>query len=111
MRTVEKNWRENAGKMSSEKYAVSTAALLPESRLLSSDSWGHTAYGTSACVPRTTPRCVPAQGYCPPWRPCCSRVPGGSVCGPPASSSSSPRQVWSDSPVPGTISNAWIAPG
>jgi pimeloyl-ACP methyl ester carboxylesterase len=30
--------------------AVSTAALLPGSRLLSSDSWGHTAYGTSACV-------------------------------------------------------------
>ncbi|MFI7523689.1 alpha/beta hydrolase [Micromonospora globbae] len=30
--------------------AVSTAALLPNSRLLSSDSWGHTAYGTSACA-------------------------------------------------------------
>jgi TAP-like protein len=30
--------------------AVSTAALLPNSRLLSSDSFGHTAYGTSACV-------------------------------------------------------------
>jgi pimeloyl-ACP methyl ester carboxylesterase len=30
--------------------AVATAALLPGSRLLSSDSWGHTAYGTSACV-------------------------------------------------------------
>ncbi|MFF5174122.1 alpha/beta hydrolase [Micromonospora sp. NPDC000089] len=30
--------------------AVSSAALLPNSRLLSSDSWGHTAYGTSACV-------------------------------------------------------------
>ncbi|GAA0794192.1 alpha/beta hydrolase [Spirilliplanes yamanashiensis] len=30
--------------------AVSSARLLPNSRLLSSDSWGHTAYGTSACV-------------------------------------------------------------
>jgi pimeloyl-ACP methyl ester carboxylesterase len=30
--------------------AVSSAALLPNSRLLSSDSWGHTAYGTSPCV-------------------------------------------------------------
>ncbi|BFU44811.1 alpha/beta hydrolase [Krasilnikovia sp. MM14-A1004] len=30
--------------------AVSASRLLPGSRLLSSDSWGHTAYGTSACV-------------------------------------------------------------
>ncbi|MCI4063166.1 alpha/beta hydrolase [Micromonospora sp. R77] len=30
--------------------AVGSAALLPNSRLLSSDSWGHTAYGTSECV-------------------------------------------------------------
>lgn len=30
--------------------AVTSAKLLPNSRLLSSDSWGHTAYGTSACV-------------------------------------------------------------
>jgi len=30
--------------------AVRAAALLPNSRLLSSDSWGHTAYGTSTCV-------------------------------------------------------------
>ena len=30
--------------------AVTSAQLLPNSRLLSSDSWGHTAYGTSACV-------------------------------------------------------------
>ncbi|WP_420118291.1 alpha/beta fold hydrolase [Micromonospora sp.] len=30
--------------------AVTSARLLPNSRLLSSDSWGHTAYGTSACV-------------------------------------------------------------
>ncbi|MFI9642885.1 alpha/beta hydrolase [Micromonospora sp. NPDC051925] len=30
--------------------AVTSAQLLPNSRLLSSDSWGHTAYGTSACA-------------------------------------------------------------
>ncbi|WP_421735559.1 alpha/beta hydrolase [Cellulomonas sp.] len=30
--------------------AVAASSLLPNSRLLSSDSWGHTAYGTSACV-------------------------------------------------------------
>ena len=30
--------------------AVTASKLLPNSRLLSSDSWGHTAYGTSDCV-------------------------------------------------------------
>ncbi|MBQ1051023.1 alpha/beta fold hydrolase [Micromonospora sp. C51] len=30
--------------------AVAAARLLPNSRLLSSDNWGHTAYGTSDCV-------------------------------------------------------------
>ncbi|MFJ6196112.1 alpha/beta hydrolase [Micromonospora sp. NPDC092111] len=30
--------------------AVTSAKLLPNSRLLSSDNWGHTAYGTSACA-------------------------------------------------------------
>jgi pimeloyl-ACP methyl ester carboxylesterase len=30
--------------------AVKAASLLPNSRLLSSDNWGHTAYGTSACA-------------------------------------------------------------
>ncbi len=30
--------------------AVKAFKLLPNSRLVSSDSWGHTAYGTSACV-------------------------------------------------------------
>ena len=30
--------------------AVSASRRLPNSRLLSSDSWGHTAYGTSDCV-------------------------------------------------------------
>jgi pimeloyl-ACP methyl ester carboxylesterase len=32
--------------------AVSAARLLPNSRLLTSDNWGHTAYGTSTCVTR-----------------------------------------------------------
>jgi pimeloyl-ACP methyl ester carboxylesterase len=30
--------------------AVKVASMLPNSRLLKSNSWGHTAYGTSACV-------------------------------------------------------------
>ena len=30
--------------------AVAASKLMPNSRLLSSDSWGHTAYGTSDCV-------------------------------------------------------------
>jgi pimeloyl-ACP methyl ester carboxylesterase len=30
--------------------AVGAARLLPNSRLLSSDNWGHTAYGTSVCA-------------------------------------------------------------
>ncbi len=30
--------------------AVKAASLLPNSRLVSSNSWGHTAYGTSVCV-------------------------------------------------------------
>ena len=34
----------------SYRQAVSAAKLLPNSRLLSSDNWGHTAYGTSTCV-------------------------------------------------------------
>lgn len=30
--------------------AVAVSRRMPNSRLLSSDSWGHTAYGTSACA-------------------------------------------------------------
>jgi hypothetical protein len=33
--------------------AVTASRLLPNSYLLSSDSWGHTAYGTSTCVTST----------------------------------------------------------
>jgi pimeloyl-ACP methyl ester carboxylesterase len=47
--------------------AVSTSKRLPNSRLLSSISWGHTAYGTSACVTDTVDtylltKKVPAKG-------------------------------------------------
>ncbi|OJF12952.1 alpha/beta hydrolase, partial [Couchioplanes caeruleus] len=34
------------------REAVSASRRLPGSRLLSSDNWGHTAYGTSTCVTR-----------------------------------------------------------
>ncbi|MGA5298436.1 alpha/beta hydrolase [Nucisporomicrobium flavum] len=34
------------------REAVSASKLLPGSRLLTSDNWGHTAYGTSTCVTR-----------------------------------------------------------
>lgn len=36
--------------------AVGSAELLPNSRLLTSDNWGHTAYGTSDCVTTATDR-------------------------------------------------------
>jgi len=36
--------------------AVASSKLLPNSRLLSSDNWGHTAYGTSACATGATDR-------------------------------------------------------
>ncbi|WBB78826.1 alpha/beta hydrolase [Micromonospora sp. WMMD882] len=47
--------------------AVSAARSLPNSRLLSSDSWGHTAYGTSVCVTGAVDRYLltgtpPAEG-------------------------------------------------
>jgi len=47
--------------------AVTTSRLLPNSSLLSSNSWGHTAYGTSACVNTAVERYlltkkVPAPG-------------------------------------------------
>ncbi|MFI5890354.1 alpha/beta hydrolase [Actinoplanes sp. NPDC051513] len=36
--------------------AVTSSKLLPNSRLLSSDNWGHTAYGTSSCATGITDR-------------------------------------------------------
>ncbi|MEU4237675.1 alpha/beta hydrolase [Actinoplanes sp. NPDC026619] len=47
--------------------AVAASKLLPNSRLLSSDNWGHTAYGTSACATGITDRyllyrSLPAKG-------------------------------------------------
>jgi hypothetical protein len=47
--------------------AVRTAGILGNARLLTSDSWGHTAYGTSACLTGTVSRYLvdgvtPARG-------------------------------------------------
>nr|WP_221381343.1 alpha/beta hydrolase [Actinoplanes polyasparticus] len=47
--------------------AVSSSKLLPNSRLLSSTNWGHTAYGTSPCVTTAMDRyllarTLPAEG-------------------------------------------------
>lgn len=47
--------------------AVKAASLLPGARLLSSNNWGHTAYGTSACATRAVDayllqRKLPARG-------------------------------------------------
>jgi hypothetical protein len=47
--------------------SVEVSKLLPNSRLLSSDNWGHGAYGTSACATRSTDRflltqALPAKG-------------------------------------------------
>ena len=47
--------------------AVASSRLLPNSRLLSSTNWGHTAYGTSSCVTRAMDRyllngALPAKG-------------------------------------------------
>ena len=40
--------------------AVKVADLLGNSRLLLSDSWGHTAYGTSACVTQAVTKTLAA---------------------------------------------------
>ncbi|HWS35265.1 MAG TPA: alpha/beta hydrolase, partial [Actinoplanes sp.] len=47
--------------------SVSSSKLLPNSRLLSSNNWGHTAYGSGACVTNAMDRYlltgkVPAKG-------------------------------------------------
>ena len=47
--------------------AVAASKLLPNSRLLTSNSWGHTAYGTSSCVTNAVDsyligKKVPAKG-------------------------------------------------
>jgi pimeloyl-ACP methyl ester carboxylesterase len=47
--------------------AVAASKLLPNSRLLSSNNWGHTAYGTSVCATGTVDRyllyrALPAKG-------------------------------------------------
>ena len=45
--------------------AVKSSRLLPNSRLLSSNNWGHTAYGTSACATNWTDRYL-LSGTLPP---------------------------------------------
>jgi pimeloyl-ACP methyl ester carboxylesterase len=50
--------------------AAKVASLLPNSRLLSSDSWGHTAYGTSACVTEAVDSYLLSR----------ARPPVGTVC-------------------------------
>ena len=50
--------------------AVSASRMLPGSRLLSSDSWGHTAYGTSACVTSSVDRYL-VQVTLPPQTTLC----------------------------------------
>ena len=46
------------------------AGLIPRSRLLSSNNWGHTAYGVSACATRHVDRYL-IRGSLPP---------AGTVC-------------------------------
>jgi pimeloyl-ACP methyl ester carboxylesterase len=53
---------------------VSSNKLLPNSRLLSSDSWGHTAYGTSAYVTDAVDGYL-VQGTLPPGKVCVGDVP------------------------------------
>jgi pimeloyl-ACP methyl ester carboxylesterase len=50
--------------------AVTTSKLLPNSRLLSSDSWGHTAYGTSACVTTAVEHYLLTKGVPPAGTTC-----------------------------------------
>jgi hypothetical protein len=50
--------------------AVQASRLLPASRLLTSESWGHTAYGSSACVNDAVAQYLVAQAL----------PPEGAVC-------------------------------
>ena len=54
--------------------AVSSAKLLPNSRLLSSTNWGHTAYGTSPCV-TTAIDAYLLRGTVPPTGTVCAGAP------------------------------------
>jgi pimeloyl-ACP methyl ester carboxylesterase len=54
--------------------AVTAARLLPHSVLLSSDSWGHTAYGTSSCVTGAISRYLLSSSTPPPGTRCVGDV-------------------------------------
>jgi hypothetical protein len=50
--------------------AVAVSRMLPNSRLLSSDNWGHTGYGTSTCVTAAVDAYL-LGGVLPPARAVC----------------------------------------
>jgi len=54
--------------------AVAVARQLPNSRLLSSNSWGHTAYGTSACVTNSVDRFLLSTALPTVKQPCVGDV-------------------------------------
>jgi pimeloyl-ACP methyl ester carboxylesterase len=70
----------------SYRQAVSAAKLLPNSRLLSSDNWGHTAYGTSACVTSAVDAYL-LRGALPA---------AGTICHSPIQPFSTPVQTFDD---------------
>jgi pimeloyl-ACP methyl ester carboxylesterase len=54
--------------------AVKSSRLLPNSRLLSSNNWGHTAYGTSACATSWTDRYLLYRTLPPKGTTCTGKV-------------------------------------
>jgi pimeloyl-ACP methyl ester carboxylesterase len=54
--------------------AVKSSRLLPNSRLLSSNNWGHTAYGTSACATSWTDRYLLYRALPPKGTTCVGAV-------------------------------------
>jgi len=90
----------------SYRQAMSAAKLLPGSRLLSSDNWGHTAYGTSTCVTTAVDRyllrgTLPAAGtVChSPIQPFTGRSPDLLMAG--ATAQSAPADAKQLPPVAG----------
>ncbi|WP_067499096.1 alpha/beta hydrolase [Actinoplanes sp. TFC3] len=91
----------------SYRQAVSAAKLLPGSRLLSSDNWGHTAYGTSACVTSAVDRYL-LRGALPAAGTVCHSVSqpftgrsGGSLLSTGASVQAAPAEAQQLPPVAG----------
>ncbi|MFN0284122.1 MAG: alpha/beta hydrolase [Kineosporiaceae bacterium] len=86
--------------------AVAASKLLPNSRLLSSDSFGHTAYGTSECVtrgvdsyllslrlPRKGTLCVGPQPFTDPLTPPAASTLRTAPSRPTTSSGASPAPI------------------